>query len=453
MNDGVDYITSFPEADQPTAQLDDFEDGGSRPSKTNCTTDASEALPTEESSWRGYWWKQKNELVDEFVDEHPARAARPVSVRGDELLREECTRTRYDDSRQSASWSSVLNEFLTWYNGYRHAHLMFRDPDGERVRSQMPNSHQPQYGDTYYARLKALERQMVQEYDDLHVAMLTFTGSTTNANGGWRCPADHLRDVIDAWRPDRGRGVYHALRDSLDGYEWEYALVVEKHQSGYGHVHCAVFADGEIEEADFHSAIDAHLRECDIAHRDAHDYYAAEESTRPISVSRVDTDRDPNAEDVEEITNVGSYIGEYIGAYGESLFDRNIEELAFRAAMWATGTQMVRFSTGANEMIDRELDDSETEDDAPDMVQKDSFDPDVDDPSGTVDGAPVEPVEGQWSIEGVGRVDDSGESIYDLNRAGVEYVEIEGAQHLDPPDPQPPDKPQPRMSETTLTDY
>ena len=384
----------------------------------------------------------------------PTRAARPVSVRGDELLREECTQEKHgSDGRRSASWSTVLNEFLNWYNGYRHAHLVFRDPEGERVRSPMPNSHQPNYGDTYYARLKALERQMVREYDDLHVAMLTFTGSTRNANGGWRCPADHLRDVIDSWRPDRGRGVYHTLRDALSAYEWEYALVVEKHDSGYGHVHCAVFVDGEIEKSDFHGAIDTHLRKCEIAHRDAHDYYHPDDDKCPISVSSVDTDLDPNQQDVEEITNVGSYIGEYIGAYGEALFDRSIEELAFRAAVWATSTQLVRFSTGANEMIDRELEESDSDDCEPVMVQKTGFDPEAEDPSETVDGAPVEPIEDRWSIEGVGRVDDSGESIYDMHRKGVEYAEIDDAQHLDPPNPQPSDRPQPWTSETALSDY
>ena len=429
-------------------------ESASRPPKTNCTSTDSDTLPTEEGTWRGHWWKQKNELVDQFTDEMPARAARPVSVRGDELLREECTiEKRNSDGRRSASWSSVLNEFLKWYNGYRHAHLVFKDPDGERVRSPMRNSHQPQYGDRYYARLKALEQQMVREYDNLHIAMLTFTGSTRNAKGGWRCPADHLRDVIDSWRPDRGRGVYHTLRDSLSGYEWEYALVVEKHNSGYGHVHCAVFVDGEVTESDFHTAIDAHLRECEIAHRDAHDYYHQDDDKRPISINAVDTDLDANREDVEDITNVGSYIGEYIGAYGESLFDRSTEELAFRAAVWATGTQLVRFSTGANEMIDRQRSDSETPDDEPVMVEKTGFDPEADAPSETVEGAPVEPIEGRWSIEGVGRVDESGESLYDMHRSGVRYAEIEESEHLDPPNPQPPDRPQPRTSGIDLTDY
>ncbi|MDZ7849875.1 MAG: hypothetical protein U5K70_03365 [Halodesulfurarchaeum sp.] len=434
-----------------SAKLDQF---ASRPTKTNCTTPESRSLPAGESSWEGYWWKQKNALVDQFVEEYPNRAARPISVRGGELLREECTLSRPEgEGPVSKSWSSVMNEYLKWYNGYRDSHLVFRDPDGNRVRTQMENAHMPEYGDKYYAKLKALERQIASEYDDLHIAMLTFTGSTKNGNGGWRAVSDHLRDVIDSWRPDRGRGVYHALRDSLECQEWEYALVVEKHQSGYGHVHCAVFVDGEVDESDFHPAIDAHLRTCNIAHRDAHNYFAEDETTRPISVSSVDTDLDPNRGDVDKITNVGTYIGEYIGSYGEPLFDRSIEELAFRAAVWATGTQLVRFSTGANELIREELDREQTELKVPELVQKPEFDPEAEDPGETVEGSPFDVVNKGWSLEGVGRVDSEGETIYDVQNSGVQFVEIADSSHLDPINSQPPDRPQPRAKVRDLESF
>lgn len=88
--------------------------------------------------------------------------------------------------------------------------------------------------------------------------MLTLSGSSRNGNGGWRCPADHLRDVVNSFRPSKGRGVYHALYDALHGYHWEYALVVEHQKTGYRHVHVAIFVDGEITESDFRPAIDAH---------------------------------------------------------------------------------------------------------------------------------------------------------------------------------------------------
>ncbi|WP_248518018.1 replication protein [Salinarchaeum laminariae] len=420
-------------------------DSASRPSKTNCTTADSESLPAGEGSWQGYWWKEKNALVDEFVGDFSERAARPVSVRGGTKLREECTSEKREGGHRSKSWSDVLNEFLKWYNDYRHAHLVFDSPEGETVRSQMPNSHQPEYGDKYYARLKALERQITAEYDDLQVAMLTLTGSMRNARGGWRCPADHLRDVIDTWRPDRGRGVYHALRDALEGKRWEYTLVVEKHQNGYGHVHVAVFVDGSIEESDFHPVIDCHLRKCDIAHRDAHDYHHPDPEKRPISVREVDADLDPDEyESTEDVGNVGSYIGEYVGAYGNSLFERSIEELAFRAVTWSTGTQVVRFSAGANQLINEEFDRiSEDQPGSPPCSHPDSNSPKSAASESDSSGQNEAP-EG-WTLGGIGRVDSDGESIHRASSSGVQWVDIADDSYLDPPRQITSDRPKERL--------
>lgn len=87
------------------------------------------------------------------------------------------------------------------------------------------------------------------------------------------------------------------------------------------------------------------------------------------------------------------------------------------------------------------------------MAEKTGFDPEAEYPSETVEGVPVEPIEGRWSIEGAGRVDESGESLYDMHRNGVQYAEIEGAKYLDPPDLKPADRPQPKVSATVLTDH
>lgn len=442
----------------------------SRPSKTNCTPRRSDRLQFDSDDSEGadlsperYWWRRKNELVREFCDDRPARAARPVSVRDDVKIREDAARERHEEGRyRAASWSDVLREFLSWYNGYRHAHLVFRDPEGERVRGQMPNSHQPRYGNIYYARLKALERQCVARFDDLHICMLTFTGSFRNDNGGWRCPADHLRDVVNSWRPDRGRGVYHTLRDALDraGVDrWEYALVTEHHKSGYGHVHCAVFVDGAVSESDFHGVIDAHLRNCQIAGAEAHDYHAADPDTRPISVSSVDPDLDPDDyENSESIGNAASYVAEYIGAHGSELFDRSTDELQFRAVAWATGTQRVRFSTGANELINDDLDRDDADLDAENdslgwapgadaEAIEDAATDDDQDLGDLVDGDPG------WSLEGIGRADEEGEELFPAEQSSVHWVRVEDASHLDPPSIQPFSRPQPSTSDASLVAY
>lgn len=305
--------------------LDTFSTDRSRPSKTNCISEGT-GPETAESSSKDLtpddWWQRKNEIVDRFIEERPSRAARPISVRGGTKLRDEASQEKYtseegEERWRSHTWSTVLNEFLDWYNGYRDVELVYASPEGEEVRSDMENSHMPQYGKRYYARTKAFERQVVKEYDDPHSVFITFSGSSANANGGWRCPADHLRDVIETWRPDRGRGVYHVVRDILTGKDWEYVTVVEKHRSGYGHVHCGIFVDGGVSDEEFHPVIDTHLRKCEIAGRAAHDYHSPDPEDRPIVVNRIDPG---NARD-GSIGNLGSYLAEYIGAYGEELFD------------------------------------------------------------------------------------------------------------------------------------
>jgi len=425
------------------------------PSKTNPSAPNSDAETSDTAdrlSKRTRWWKRKNELVDRFIDEHEA-AHRPVSVVESTTLREDAARS--DNNRyRSKTWSTVLREFLSWYNDYRWAHLRFRDPDGDLVRAPMLNSHQPAYGDIYYAKLKALERQVLQRFENPHVVMLTLTGSTQNGNGGPRCPADHLRDVVDPF----SKNVRPALHRSLDVEQWEYAKVLEHHTSGYGHMHVAVFVDGEVAEEDFRPAIDAHLKHCDIAHRDAHDYYHPDNQKRPISVNRIDPDVDPNADDVEAVSNLGSYIAEYIGSHGKELFDRGLSELAFRSACWATGTQRVTFSPGATELIDSEI---PTDDDS-DVVEVpakykhgvtiEDVQEAVSDPDKSVNDHLKGGPEG-WSLDGIGTVDEDGESRHDIENSGVSYVQIDGSEHVDPPNPQPPDRPMVKTSDTNLTDY
>jgi len=433
-----------------SAKIEDFDDGRPWPSKTNCTTADRAAESSDSGLEDKAWWRRKNEIVDEFVDEMPNRAARPISVRGGTKLRDEAaSRKRSEEERyRSRTWSAVLNEFLQWYNGYRNAHLVFKNPDGELVRGEMPNSHQPRYGNKYYARLKALERQVIEKFDDPHSVMLTFSGSSENASGGWRCPADHLRDVIESWRPDRGRGVYHTLRYVLDGKRWEYAIVVEKHRSGYGHVHCAVFVDGEVSETDFHPVIDAHLRQCDIAGRSAHDYHSHNEEDRPISIKRID----PNADDMEAIGNLGSYIGEYIGSHGAPLFDRGIDELAFRAAAWATGTQVVRFSNGANELIDQDRE--YVEEDKPEVSVKPNpdFDP-TEHSNPDAEEFPFEVENEGWSIVGVARIEDDEEQIFKIHQSGTVWREIDDASQLDPPKSVPSDRPRRKTRKADMFDF
>ncbi|MFC7010058.1 hypothetical protein [Halalkalicoccus salilacus] len=48
-------------------------------------------------------------------------------------------------------------------------------------------------------------------------------------------------------------------------------------------------------------------------------------------------------------------MGEYVGSHGEALFDRGLDKLIFRSAVWATGTQLIHFSISANMMVRDDL--------------------------------------------------------------------------------------------------
>lgn len=68
----------------------------------------------------------------------PNRAARPISVHCGTKLLEECTSENYGEvgGYRSRSWSGVVNAYLSGYNGYRDASLVFEDPNGGEVRSR-----------------------------------------------------------------------------------------------------------------------------------------------------------------------------------------------------------------------------------------------------------------------------------------------------------------------------
>jgi hypothetical protein len=237
-----------------------------------------------------------------------------------------------DGEHKARPWYRVLNEWREWYRQYKRSHIEF-ERDGETVRTRLENSYQPRYGKRYYARLKDLERGIERTFEGLTTVMLTFTASHENANGNPRCPADHMRSIADGWDAARKQ-----LHQALDGLRWEYARVWEPHDDGYGHLHVAVFVEdaGDVIEAGrFRPVMESHVRNCDSAGSDAH------EPENAVSVN-------------SDVNNLGSYISEYIGIFGDETLNRPITEQMFYAVTWATGTRRVDFSNGAQSIISRE---------------------------------------------------------------------------------------------------
>jgi len=277
-------------------------------------------------------------------------ARRPISAEAGTGLRDEAISVKdeygrttlegYDEVPEDAELQArptyaVVNEWRDWFDGYRNAHIEYIDPDGETVRTPLENSFQPEYGKRYYGKLKGFEREAERHGQDLTTAMLTFSATNENAKGHARCIADHMRGIADGW--DTARKALHRV---LDGFEWEYARVWEPHQSGYGHMHVAVFVEDDLDEIDaeqFRPVMRSYVDRVGPAGSAAHGLNAVGMGDA-VSVNH-------------DVNNLGTYISEYIGIFGEEPTERPVSEQVFYAICWATGTRRVDFSNGAHELM------------------------------------------------------------------------------------------------------
>ncbi len=280
----------------------------------------------------------------EFPDSAPATtdlAARAADLRREAAAMREPDGRRYplpeqvpgdvpDENEVVAKQTyAVVNEWRDWYKGYESAHLTFENQEGETVRAPLTNSHQPRYENQYYAKLKDLERGINRQYESLTTVMLTFTNSHENANGFPRAPADHMREIAEGWGTAR-----KMVHKALSGRNWEYARIWEPHEDGYGHLHIALFVEGDATAAEFQPVMESYISNVSGAGSEAHSLENA------VSVN-------------DDVENIGSYVSEYLGAFqgDDGPLDRPITEQIFRATLWATNTRRLDFSNGAHDII------------------------------------------------------------------------------------------------------
>jgi hypothetical protein len=327
-------------------------------------------------------------LVGQFQEEFPELANWAVSRVPDRKLREECVREVRGGSRQGQFKSrvvrGVLKAFLRWYDRKEGEQIVFRADDGTELEVDAPNSYADDYGRKWYGRLKDTERALVYDAPAPHTAMLSLTASTTDESGKPRPPGDHLKGLQEAWTNHTRKALQRALEDAgfAERYDpakhadcgpvgsdvrsgmkmvcgdgepakwWDYLTVVEPHgggggATGYAHFHVAVVTSHPVEEATLRRAVDKHVQRCEFAGPAAHGDGA-------VSISAVDPDADPeDADGVEDIGNLGSYLSEYIGGFAGDIEDRPLYELMFQAVTWATNTKRVRRSQGAVRLAER----------------------------------------------------------------------------------------------------
>jgi hypothetical protein len=366
----------------------------SRPSKTNCPGPAEAGEPPESSTPARYDWAEPRDLPG-------GTGLRPISVEEGRTLRDEAVH-ELTDGAAARPWYRVLNEWRDWYSDYLNSHIEF-EQDGETARSRLKNSYMPEYGDTYYAKLKDLERAVDRRFEDLTTVMLTDTASNETETGKPRPPADHMRDIADGWDVQR-----KALHRALDGYRWEYAKVWEPHESGYGHLHIAVFVedpDDDLDGEDFRPVMRTYYENTEPAGWEAH---------RPengVSVSH-------------EVHDLGCYISEYIGTYGVETLERPMKEQMFYAVTWATNTRRVEFSGGAQDLMRGEQFRRETglrpEDRGGECMEEWQAEGGESEGSG-------------WQVESIVNASREGPEYHDPTTGGVEVTAISGSNTVDPP--------------------
>ena len=371
-------------------------DGGSRPSKTNRPAPSQGGEPPESGDPLGHGHAEPGDLLN-------GTGLRPLSTEEGRTLRDEAVH-ELSDGPAARPWYRVLNEWRSWYRDYLNSHIEFENPEGETVRNRLQNSYMPEYGDTYYAKIKGFEREVEREFEDLTTVMLTDTASNETEGGLMRPPADHMRDIADGWDVQR-----KALHRVLDGYRWEYAKVWEPHDSGYGHLHIAVFVEdpaGDLSAGDFEPVMRSYYENVKPAGWDAH------KPEEAVSVNH-------------DVHDLGCYISEYIGAYGEDALDRSMKEQMFYAVTWATNTRRVEFSNGAQGLIERDRFRRETglrpEDRGGECLET------WDGEGGGGEGAVG------WQVDSIVNADLDGPEYHDPTTGGVEVTAIDGVAQTDPP--------------------
>jgi hypothetical protein len=167
----------------------------------------------------------------------------------------------------------------------------------------------------------------------------------------------------------------------------------------------AIFVEAEdLEGEQFQPVLDSYVDACGPAGSEAH---TVEEA---VSIN-------------SEVENLGSYISEYIGAFGDDALERPIHEQMFYATMWATNTRRVEFSNGAQELINMEQFRRETglrPEDRGEALDR-------------ADGAASRDSDSGWTVERICYIEDGRREHADPTTGGVDAGPIDGRAGVDPP--------------------
>lgn len=269
-------------------------------------------------------------------------ATKPGIKLRDEVLEES------DGERRAVSWAKATDAWREWMYEVRDTKAIFERQDTDEpqeVRVPLENRFMESRQEQVYAKFHDVARGARERYGKaLTTVMLTFTASTKSGAGQWdRCPANHLDDLLGSWP-----AVRRELHRTLEGRDWEYARILEPHESGHAHVHLAVFVRGPVRQDAFRGVMKAHVDNTLAAGWDAH---------RPDGDAVSVRDGRQNG----QVDNIAAYLSSYVMNYGDDPLKADESEQKFNALLWATGRRRWSLSDGAQEWASFEAPPSEGE--------------------------------------------------------------------------------------------
>jgi hypothetical protein len=131
----------------------------------------------------------------------------------------------------------------------------------------------------------------------------------------------------------------------------------------------------------------------------------------------------------DDVENMGSYISEYLGIFGEEALDRPLKEQMFFATCWATNTRRLDFGQDAQQIISGEQFRRETG-----LKPSDRGECESDSKAGNggeSDDADSDEVE--WTADRICTVPSKSRNYCDPDSGGVSVTTIDGSNCVDPP--------------------
>lgn len=244
--------------------------------------------------------------------------------------------------------ADAIDGFREYVANKKNASLVLQDRESGDVRV-MPYNHRwtSEYRAMTYAKLKGAERALDRIYGEgpTPVTMLSLTAYQRGDDGRPRPPGEVLADLLDGW--DKFRRV---LDRATEGARTEYIRVIEPHESGYPHLHVAIFgaASRSLEDR----VTEMWAEKYEVGSADAHKNAVSVATGRSAQLQK------PAAYIMKYLgkTTVREDGGEPApsGETPEELDAKNAEAFeAFSALLWATGKRQYSASQALSEAMKR----------------------------------------------------------------------------------------------------